>query len=233
MVLGRPKPDGTPYVNDNDTWEWLQGDAAKAARFLGYLPFDQITDQRNAEPVIRIREAGGPDAYITSELNVSIPEAWELQAQVEVEGYEGIQPYRLALVSEKSSLADILGPAADRYGADLYLPTGKDGATSWVRCNAWRDLAEHVCESFSKGDRVIVYGTLRQRDYEVPAKDGDPGGKRTSWEVNVTDAGPSLKYAIAKVKKAARDQVPPPEDPWGGSAQQQPAPGGYSDEPPF
>jgi single-stranded DNA-binding protein len=88
-------------------------------------------------------------------------------------------------------------------------------------------------ETFSKGDRVIVHGTLRQRDYKVPAKDGDPGGKRTSWEVNVTDAGSSLKYAIAKVKKAARDHVPPPEDPWGSSAPQQPTPGGYSDEPPF
>jgi hypothetical protein len=54
-VLGRPKPDGTPYLNDDDTWEWLQADAANAARFLGYLPFDQITDQRNAEPVIRVR----------------------------------------------------------------------------------------------------------------------------------------------------------------------------------
>lgn len=109
----------------------------------------------------------------------------------------------------------------------------KDGTTSWVRCSAWRELAEHVAESLSKGDRVIVHGTLRQRDYEVPAKDGDPGGKRTSWEVTVTDVGPSLKYAQAKVKKTARDRVPPPEeDPWAGSAP--PAgPGGYSDEPPF
>ena len=54
MVLGRPKPDGTPYENDKN-WEWLQDDAAKAARFLGYIPFEQIIDQRNAEPVIRIR----------------------------------------------------------------------------------------------------------------------------------------------------------------------------------
>ena len=109
----------------------------------------------------------------------------------------------------------------------------KDGATSWVRCNAWRELAEHVVETFNKGDRVIVHGTLRQRDYEVPAKDGDPGGKRTSWEVNVTDAGPSLKYATAKVKKASRDRVPPPEDPWESSAAQPAASGGFSDKPPF
>ena len=125
MVLGRTMPDGTQYVNDNDHWEWLQADAAKAARFLGYLPFDQITDQRNAEPVIRVRESGQIEAYLTTELNVSIPEAWELQPQIDVEGFEGRQPYRLALVGEKSSLADILGPLADRYDADLFLPTGE------------------------------------------------------------------------------------------------------------
>ena len=125
MILGRPMPDGTPYINDNDHWEWLQGDAAKAARFLGYIPFDQITDQRNAEPVIRIRGAEGVQAYLTTELNVTIPEAWELQPQIDVEGFEGVQPYRLVLVGEKSSLADILVPLAGRYDADLFLPTGE------------------------------------------------------------------------------------------------------------
>ena len=76
MVLGRPKPDGTPYVNTDDHWEWLQADAAKAARFLGYIPFDQITDQRNAEPVIRESETGrSRSAYLTTELDVSIPDA--------------------------------------------------------------------------------------------------------------------------------------------------------------
>jgi hypothetical protein len=72
MVLGRTMPDGSQYVNDNDHWEWLQSDDAKAARFLGYLPFDQITDQRNAEPVVRVREGDQVEAYLTTELDVSI-----------------------------------------------------------------------------------------------------------------------------------------------------------------
>ena len=57
MVLGAAEA-GRHAVRrtTDDDWEWLQADAAKAARFLGYLPFDQITDQRNAEPVIRVRE---------------------------------------------------------------------------------------------------------------------------------------------------------------------------------
>lgn len=108
----------------------------------------------------------------------------------------------------------------------------KDGPTSWVRCVAWRDLAEHVADSLNKGDRVVVRGVLRQREYEAPAKNGDPGGKRSVWEVQADDVGPNLKYASAKIKKASRDQVPPPEDPWADSVQSG-GPGGYSDEAPF
>lgn len=99
----------------------------------------------------------------------------------------------------------------------------KDGPVSFVRCNAWRELAEHVAESMGKGDRVIVAGTLRQRDYET--KEGE---KRTVWEVAVTEAGAALRYATVKISKARRDQVPPPEDPWAGAPS---AP--LEDEPPF
>ena len=125
MILGRTMPDGSQYVNDADHWEWLQADAAKAARFLGYIPFDQITDQRNAEPVIRIRDHDGVRAYLTTELDVTIPDASALRPRLDVNGFEGTQPYRLVLIGEKSSLADILSPLADRYDADLFLPTGE------------------------------------------------------------------------------------------------------------
>ena len=72
MVIGRPKPDGTPYRNTDEDWLWLSGAAGKAARFLGYLPFDQITDQRNAEPVIRRFAEPVPSADLTTEIDVSI-----------------------------------------------------------------------------------------------------------------------------------------------------------------
>lgn len=124
-VLGRPKPDGTPYENTIKNWEWLAGDAAKAARFLGYIPFERITDQRNAEPVVRVRGTEGPRAYLTTELNVTIPRAWELEPKIDVDGFDGTQPYRLALVGEKSSLEPVLGPIASTYDADLFLPTGE------------------------------------------------------------------------------------------------------------
>lgn len=139
-VLGRPMPDGSTYVNDDKHWQWLQGDAAKAARFLGYIPFDQIADQRNAEPVIRVRDRTATQAYLTTELDVSIPDAWELEPQVYVEGFTASQPYRLALVGEKSSHAGVLGPVSDEHQADLYLPTGEISDTQiYLMAKAARD----------------------------------------------------------------------------------------------
>jgi hypothetical protein len=124
-ILGRPKPDGSRYQNDDDNWEWLQNHAMKAARWLGYVGFDQIYDKRNAAPVIKIRERGEPAAYLTTELDVSIPSAWELEPQINVDGFEGTQPYRLALIGEKASLETILAPLAAQYDTDLFLPTSE------------------------------------------------------------------------------------------------------------
>jgi single-strand DNA-binding protein len=102
----------------------------------------------------------------------------------------------------------------------------QDGQTSFVRCNAWRDLAEHVAESVSKGDRVIVNGTLRQRDYET--KEGE---KRTVWEVAASEVGAALRYATVKVSKVRRDSIPPAENPWSREAPVPSAPA--EDAPPF
>jgi single-strand DNA-binding protein len=100
----------------------------------------------------------------------------------------------------------------------------QDGATSFVRVNTWRELAEHVSETLSKGDRAVVVGTLRQRDYEAT-----DGSKRTVWEVAATEVGAALRYATAKISKARRDAAPVPEDPWARNSTA-PAP---ADEPPF
>jgi len=74
----------------------------------------------------------------------------------------------------------------------------KDGQALFLRCSIWRDAADHVVESLSKGTRVIATGALKQRSYE---KDGQ---KRTVVELDVEEIGPSLKYATAKVTKANR-----------------------------
>ena len=109
----------------------------------------------------------------------------------------------------------------------------KDGETLGLSCSIWREAAENVAESLTKGMRVIVQGRLVQRSYET--KDGE---KRIVVELQVDEIGPSLRYASAKVTRAQRSGggnsggfsgAPAGNDPWAGSA---PA-GGFSETPPF
>jgi single-strand DNA-binding protein len=75
----------------------------------------------------------------------------------------------------------------------------KDGDSLFLTCNVWRQMAENVAESLQRGMRVIVSGRLRQRSYET--KEGE---KRTVYEVEVDDIGPSLLRASAKVNRITR-----------------------------
>jgi hypothetical protein len=124
-VLGRTKPDGSPYTNTDDEWTWISETAGKAARWLGYVPFEQIVDQRNDEPVIRVFDQPEPDAWLTVGVRVDIPDAADLMPEAVIEGFAGVQPYKLAIFGEKSSLTEVLAPLAEAYRADLYLPTGE------------------------------------------------------------------------------------------------------------
>jgi hypothetical protein len=124
-ALGRPKPDGTPYANTEKDWLWLSGDAAKAARFLGYIPFDLIVDQRNTPPVVRIFKPPQPKARIHIGFEVDLPSLDDLEPLAVVDDFRGVQPYKLVLIGEKSSLEPELGAFATRHQADLYLPTGE------------------------------------------------------------------------------------------------------------
>lgn len=75
----------------------------------------------------------------------------------------------------------------------------KDGDALFLRASVWREFAEHVAGSLTKGSRVIATGRLRQRSYETRE-----GEKRTSMELEVDEIGPSLRYATAQVTRAAR-----------------------------
>ena len=114
----------------------------------------------------------------------------------------------------------------------------KDGDSLFLTCNVWRRAAENVAESLTRGMRVIVSGRLRQRSYETKERE-----KRTVYEVEVDDVGPSLRNASAKVNRVTRTRTesgtarssssqsssgPGVADPWASEAA-----GGYSDEPPF
>jgi len=121
----------------------------------------------------------------------------------------------------------------------------KDGEALFLRASVWREFAEHVAGSLTKGSRVIATGRLKQRSYET--KEGE---KRTSIELEVDEIGPSLRYATAQVTRAAssRDggnsgggasRPAVADEPWAASAPDAPAgdvwntPGSYSDETPF
>ncbi len=75
----------------------------------------------------------------------------------------------------------------------------KDGDALFLRCNVWRQAAENVAETLTRGARVVVQGRLRQRSFETRE-----GEKRTVVEMEVDEVGPSLRYATAKVNKVSR-----------------------------
>ena len=74
----------------------------------------------------------------------------------------------------------------------------RDGDTSFLKVNVWRGQAEHLADSLSKGDRVMVTGRLRQRSWETPE-----GEKRSVAEIEADEVGASLKFATAKVERAS------------------------------
>jgi single-strand DNA-binding protein len=125
----------------------------------------------------------------------------------------------------------------------------KDGDSLFLTCNVWRQAAENVAESLQRGMRVIVNGRLRQRSYETRE-----GEKRTVYEVEVDDVGPSLRNASAKVAKSNRSgggsggfgggqsggyggnsggRGAGADDPWAADAADSFGGGAAADEPPF
>ncbi|MFL6130193.1 MAG: single-stranded DNA-binding protein [Mycobacteriales bacterium] len=124
----------------------------------------------------------------------------------------------------------------------------KDGEALFMRCNVWRQAAENVAESLTRGARVVVTGRLKQRSFETRE-----GEKRTVVELEVDEIGPSLRYATAKVNKVSRgsgggdfggggysggggrSSGTGSDDPWGSApaASTGAAGGGSYDEPPF
>ncbi|MFC7860720.1 single-stranded DNA-binding protein [Arthrobacter koreensis] len=120
----------------------------------------------------------------------------------------------------------------------------KDGETLFLRASVWKEAAENVAESLTKGTRVVAQGRLKSRSYET--KEGE---KRTVMELEVDEIGPSLRYASAKVTRTQRSgggtggaaqsyggqQSPPADDPWGAPGSSSPGWGGQPDsnDPPF
>ncbi|MEV8632647.1 single-stranded DNA-binding protein [Streptosporangium sp. NPDC051023] len=111
--------------------------------------------------------------------------------------------------SEKGTAIAAFTVASTRRVFDKANGKMTDGDTMFMRCSAFRELAEHIAESASKGTRVLVTGRLQQRSYE-----DKQGVKRWVMEVIVEDAGVSLKFATAKVNRVTREKVPHPAESW-------------------
>ena len=94
------------------------------ARWLDYVPFDQIIDQKNDAPVIRLWRPPQPKGYVAMDFEIYLPDVDDLTPRAKIREFTGTQPYHIAMVGEKSSLEPVLRPIADRYQADLYLPSG-------------------------------------------------------------------------------------------------------------
>lgn len=146
-LLGATKPDGLPYTNTDRDWQWLQAGAAKAARWLGYIPFDRIRDARNNEPVVHRHERSDCEPYISiGGVRVEIPD--ELTPSVDVDNFVGEQSHKIVLVGEKTSLEDVLAPIAESRKADLYLPSGEISDT----------LAHQMAEvAYEDGRPLVVF----------------------------------------------------------------------------
>lgn len=137
-AIGAPMPDGTNYVNTEKCWIWIQK-AAAAARWLGFCEFNDVTDERNAEPVWRPFERPHPRSYFTlGGVEIQVPS--EITPDVMLYDFRAVQPFNIALFGEKTSLEPVLGPLARRYEAHLLLPTGEASSTM---C---KDLAELAAE---------------------------------------------------------------------------------------
>ncbi|MCC3764803.1 single-stranded DNA-binding protein [Glycomyces sp. TRM65418] len=120
----------------------------------------------------------------------------------------------------------------------------KDGEALFLTCSVWRQYAENVAESLSRGTRVIVQGRLKQRSYETRE-----GEKRTVYELDVDEVGPALRFSTAKINKSGGGSGgggrsfggggntggSAPDDPWASAAPASASAGnaGFDEDPPF
>lgn len=165
-LLGRVNMlNGKPYINDDPTWTWLSEDVIKPARFLGYVDWRQLRDQRNAEPTV-YRDRFEPPTWRldAGEVEIWLPET--LTPRLRVVGDLYRQPYQQIIVAEKSGLGDLVHPIARRYNATLAMPNGE-----------WSDqqLYDTLADAIENDGRPVVIHQLG---------DFDPGG----WTMAISTA---------------------------------------------
>jgi hypothetical protein len=124
------KPNGELYRNTFADWTWLMDNASAAARFLGTVPFERIIDERNDPPVLPDEEAAADwdGLALARGLGVTLPNLDGAMPEFLCK-LRPVQPYRIVLFGEKSSLAPVLGPVRELVNGELLLPTGESTTT--------------------------------------------------------------------------------------------------------
>jgi len=158
------KPNGEIYRNTDEDWEWLSTVAGKAARWLGYIPFERILDNRNAEPIIHRKARVVSGAFVTIGVEVAIPDVDDLQPAPIAQGFVARQAYHFVIFGEKASLEVVVLPIARAKEADLYLPTGEISDT----------LLYRIAKDANDDGRPLVLFTLA---------DCDPAGHQMSVSI--------------------------------------------------
>jgi hypothetical protein len=155
------KPDGTPYTNTKADYTWLNDRVAKAARWLRYVPFDRIVDERNEEAIIARAPRGAtafPSVYVSTGYNgLDLPKPVSVSRAMPhavLAGLRADQRFCFAVFGEKSSLAEVLKPFAERHGADLFIATGElsERRAYEMARDAVRDGRTLVCLTFCDFD---------------------------------------------------------------------------------
>ena len=168
----------------------MNDEAAKAARWLGYIGFDRFVDQRNAAPVIhRSRALAAPETRVTAGLG----DDWfrEIGADIKISdcrpwpwlaGFGAEQPYCFAYFGEKSSLEDVLAPLARRHGINVYLCSGEISDT----------LIYDMARDGAADGRPLIVFTF---------SDFDPSG----WQMPITSAA-SCRRCATSISRAYEDR---------------------------
>jgi hypothetical protein len=180
------KPNGELYHNDDADWTWLASCAGKAVRWLGYIDFERITDNRNSDPVVHRKGRLIAETWVSVGLDVTIPDIDDAEPCACVTGFQGRQPYALTMFGEKTSLEDVLLPIARRFEADLYLAAGEISDS----------LLYRMAKDGAEDGRTMVVLVLA---------DCDPAGRQMAVSIGrklqaLRDLrSPSLKFEVASV----------------------------------
>jgi hypothetical protein len=164
------KPNGELYHNTNEDWVWLQNNAANCARWLGYVPFDRIIDERNAPPLFKTRLSvplPASHSMVTPSINddlflgllnkfdTKLSEPWFFTR------FFRHQPYRIILIGEKTSLADVLEPLSERYNTDILLGTGESSTTNIYK------IAQAAAEDY-RPTIVLYFSDFDPSGWQMP-----------------------------------------------------------------